>query len=158
MDSIEMLKELSLLIRNATKSGENTAERVGRTFVGIVDILSTVTLDKLRKIFLQKDCEDETKYLLKLLGGIISPFLESPDFVTGMMGAGMSFYSDENGDSVGWIDKFYVRKKAIFQLLSIMETELAGASFMFNASGARATITKVEFIEKKGIKLVKYNL
>ena len=27
MDSIEMLKELSLLIRNATKSGENTAER-----------------------------------------------------------------------------------------------------------------------------------
>lgn len=86
MDSIEMLKELSLLIRNATKSGENTAERVGRTFVGIVDILSTVTLDKLRKIFLQKDCEDETRYLLKLLGGIISPFLTSPDFVTGMMG------------------------------------------------------------------------
>ena len=152
MDSIEMLKELSLLIRNATKSGENTAERVGRTFVGIVDILSTVTLDKLRKIFLQKDCEDETKYLLKLLGGIISPFLESPDFVTGMMGAGMSFYRDENGDSVGWIDKFYVRKKAIFQLLSIMETELAGASFLFNSSGARATITKVEFIEKKGIR------
>lgn len=147
MDSIEMLKELSLLIRNATKSGENTAERVGRTFVGIVDILSTVTLDKLRNIFLQKDCEDETKYLLKLLGGIISPFLTSPDFVTGMMGAGMSFYSDENGDSVGWIDKLYVRKKAIFQLLSIMETELAGASFMFNASGARATITKVERID-----------
>lgn len=151
-DSIDILKELSLLIRNATKSGENTAERVGRTFVGIVDILSTVTLDKLRKIFLQKDCEDETKYLLKLLGGIISPFLESPDFVTGMMGAGMSFSSEKGGESVGWIDKLYVRKKAIFQLLSIMETELAGASFMFNASGARATITKVEFIEKKGIR------
>ena len=153
MDSIEMLKELSLLIRNATKSGENTAERVGRTFVGIVDILSTVTLDKLRKIFLQKDCEDETKYLLKLLGGIISPFLTSPDFVTGMMGAGMSF-SSEGGESVGWIDKLYVRKKAIFQLLSIMETELAGASFMFNASGARAKITKtkVELVEKKGLR------
>lgn len=101
---------------------------------------------------LRKDKEDQTNYLIKLLGGIISPFLTSPDFVTGMTGAGMSFYSDENGDSVGWIDKFYVRKKAIFQLLSIMETELAGASFMFNASGARATITKVEFIEKKGIR------
>lgn len=101
---------------------------------------------------LRKDKEDQTNYLIKLLGGIISPFLTSPDFVTGMMGAGMSFYSDENGDSVGWIDKFYVRKKVIFQLLSIMETELAGASFMFNASGARATITKVEFIEKKGIR------
>lgn len=104
------------------------------------------------KTHLRKDAPDRTEFLMKLLGGIISPFLTSPDFVTGMMGAGMSFYSDENGDSVGWIDKFYVRKKAIFQLLSIMETELAGASFMFNASGARATITKVEFIEKKGIR------
>ena len=101
---------------------------------------------------LRKDKEDKTNYLLKLLGGIISPFLESPDFVTGMMGAGMSFSSEKGGESVGWIDKLYVRKKAIFQVLSIMETELAGASFMFNSSGARATITKVEFIEKKGIR------
>lgn len=146
-DSIDILKELSLLIRNATKSGENTAERVGRTFVGIVDILSEVTLDNLREIFLQKDKEDQTEFLLKLLGGIISPFLKSPDFVTGMMGAGMSFSSEEGGESVGWIDKLYVRKKAIFQILSIMETELAGASFMFNASGARATITKVQRID-----------
>lgn len=96
---------------------------------------------------LRKDKEDQTNYLIKLLGGIISPFLTSPDFVTGMMGAGMSFSSEEGGESVGWIDKLYVRKKAIFQLLSIMETELAGASFMFNASGARATITKVERID-----------
>lgn len=96
---------------------------------------------------LRKDKEDQTNYLIKLLGGIISPFLKSPDFVTGMMGAGMSFSSEEGGESVGWIDKLYVRKKAIFQVLSIMETELAGASFMFNASGARATITKVQRID-----------
>lgn len=96
---------------------------------------------------LRKDKEDQTNYLIKLLGGIISPFLTSPDFVTGMMGAGMSFSSEEGGESVGWIDKLYVRKKAIFQILSIMETELAGASFMFNASGARATITKVQRID-----------
>ena len=96
---------------------------------------------------LRKDKEDQTNYLIKLLGGIISPFLTSPDFVTGMMGAGMSFSSEKGGESVGWIDKLYVRKKAIFQILSIMETELAGASFMFNASGARATITKVERID-----------
>lgn len=101
---------------------------------------------------LRKDKEDQTNYLIKLLGGIISPFLESIDFVTGMMGAGMSFSSEKGGESVGWIDKLYVRKKAIFQLLSIMETELAGASFMFNASGARAKITKVELVEKKGIR------
>ena len=101
---------------------------------------------------LRKDKEDQTNYLIKLLGGIISPFLESIDFVTGMMGAGMSFSSEKGGESVGWIDKLYVRKKAIFQLLSIMETELAGASFMFNASGARAKTTKVELVEKKGLR------
>ena len=99
------------------------------------------------KTHLRKDAPDRTEFLMKLLGGIISPFLTSPDFVTGMMGAGMSFSSEEGGESVGWIDKLYVRKKAIFQLLSIMETELAGASMMFNSSGARATITKVERID-----------
>lgn len=99
------------------------------------------------KTHLRKDAPDRTEFLMKLLGGIISPFLTSPDFVTGMMGAGMSFSSEEDGESVGWIDKLYVRKKAIFQLLSIMETELAGASMMFNSSGARATITKVERID-----------
>lgn len=99
------------------------------------------------KTHLRKDAPDRTEFLMKLLGGIISPFLTSPDFVTGMMGAGMSFSSEEGGESVGWIDKLYVRKKAILQLLSIMETELAGASMMFNSSGARATITKVERID-----------
>ena len=97
--------------------------------------------------FISKTKPDQTSFLLKLLGGIISPYLQSPDFVTGMMGAGMSIYAEEGGDSVAWFDKMYIRKKAVFQMLSIMKTELAGASFMFNASGARATITKVERID-----------
>lgn len=100
------------------------------------------------KTHLRKDIPDQTIYLIKLLGGIIANDLKSTDFVTGMMGAGMSF-SSEGGSSVGWIDKLYVRKKAVFQLLEIMKTELAGASFLFNSSGARATITKVEQIEQE---------
>lgn len=99
------------------------------------------------KTHLRKDVPDQTEFLIKFLGGIITNLLKSTGFVTGMMGSGMSFSSEEGGESVGWIDKLYVRKKAIFQVLSIMETELAGASFMFNASGARATITKVERID-----------
>lgn len=100
------------------------------------------------KTHLRKDIPDQTIYLIKLLGGIIANDLKSTDFVTGMMGAGMSF-SSEGGSSVGWIDKLYVRKKAVFQLLEIMKTELAGASFLFNSSGAKATITKVEQIEQE---------
>lgn len=100
------------------------------------------------KTHLRKDIPDQTIYLIKLLGGIISNDLKSTDFVTGMMGAGMSF-SSEGGSSAAWIDKLYVRKKAVFQLLEIMKTELAGASFLFNASGARATLTKVEKLDQE---------
>lgn len=39
MDTLRILKELSALIRNETNWSENTAERVGRTLVGIVEQL-----------------------------------------------------------------------------------------------------------------------
>lgn len=39
MDTLRILKELSALIRNETNWGENTAERIGRTLVGIVEQL-----------------------------------------------------------------------------------------------------------------------
>ena len=87
-DNIDVLKRLALLIRNATAEGENTAERVGRTFVGIIDLLSEISLDKLKGLFLRKDKEDTTNYLINLLGGVIAPFIQSPDFVSGALGTG----------------------------------------------------------------------
>lgn len=107
-DSIDILKELSLLIRNATKSGENTAERVGRTFVGIVDILSEVTLDKLKTIFLRKDQNDSTEYFLSLLGGAqIGKNLTFGEFITGVSG-GMI---DENG--IAELESLFLRSELI---------------------------------------------
>lgn len=38
-DTLEILKQLAQQVRNATAEGENTAERVGRTLVGIIDHL-----------------------------------------------------------------------------------------------------------------------
>ena len=143
-DGIKELKELAQLIRYARVSGENTAERVGRTFEGIVDMLSDVTLDKLRAIFLNKDREDQTEFLQKFLGGLISTYIQSPGFVSGPMGAGFTLKQNEDGTTYAEVDKLMVRMKAIFQSLEIMKTELAGASFMFNASGARMTIVRTE--------------
>lgn len=143
-DGIKELKELSWLIRYARVSGENTAERVGRTFEGIVDLLTDVTLDKLRAIFLNKDKEDRTDFLQSFLGGIISVYLQSPDFLSGAMGHGFTLRQNEDGTTYAEVDKLLVRMKAIFQSLEIMKTELAGASFMFNASGARMRIVKTE--------------
>ena len=93
-DSIETLKELALSIRNATKTGENTAERVGRTLVGIIENLSSIDIEELGKIFLRKDKEDTTNFLLNFLGGIkIGKHLTLGDFITNMQGG----YIDEKG-------------------------------------------------------------
>lgn len=44
-DSIEVLKTFSLQVRNATNEGENTAEKVGRIFVGILNLLTSFAGD-----------------------------------------------------------------------------------------------------------------
>ncbi|WP_418831991.1 hypothetical protein [Phocaeicola sp.] len=104
--------------------------------------------DKLKELFLRKDQEDTTNYLINLLGGVIAPFIQSPDFVSGMMGTGFTLKRNADGTTYAEIDRLLVRMKAIFQVLEIMRTEVGGATMMFNASGARITVTKVERIDK----------
>ena len=100
--------------------------------------------DELKKIFLRKDQEDTTNFLINLMGGVIAPFIQSPGFVSGPMGAGFTLKQNADGKTYAEVDKLMVRMKAVFQSLEIMKTELAGASFMFNASGARMTIVRTE--------------
>lgn len=64
-DTIDILKELALQVRYATQENENTAERVGRTLVGILNLLSKYSPEELEKIFLRKDRADGTNFLLK---------------------------------------------------------------------------------------------
>ena len=52
-DTIETLKQLAQQVRNATAEGENTAERVGRTLVGIIEHLGDggdITQDELKEM------------------------------------------------------------------------------------------------------------
>ena len=94
--------------------------------------------------FLNKDRPDQTDFLQKFLGGLISTYIQSPEFLPGVMGHGFTLKQNEDGTTYAEVDKLMVRMKAIFQSLEIMKTELAGASFMFNASGARMTIVRTE--------------
>lgn len=103
--------------------------------------------EKLKKIFLRKDQEDTTNFLLNLLGGIITDFIQSTDFVSGMMGTGFTIKKNADGTTYAEIDKLLVRMNAYFQMLTIMRTEVGGATMMFNPSGARITVTKVEYID-----------
>lgn len=81
-DSVDILKKLAQQVRNATQEGENTAERVGRVLVGILENLSQYDIDKLSEYFLRKDQSDGTSFLLKLLVGA-----EFGVFASGISGA-----------------------------------------------------------------------
>ena len=105
-------------------------------------------IEGFRDIFINKDREDQTEFLVKFLGGIVTDVINSTDFVTGMMGAGFCLKRNADGTTYMEVDKLLVRMKAFFQTLAIMETELAGPSFLFNSSGARIKITKVELVER----------
>lgn len=67
-DSIDTLKRLANLVRYASATCENTAERVGRLLVGILEIL--ITGDLLDTRYIRKDIPDFTEHLLKLFGGV----------------------------------------------------------------------------------------
>lgn len=97
-DSIDVLKRLALLIRNATMDGENTAERVGRTLVGIIEHLNDVSLDELYNIFLRKDKADSTQYLLTLYAGAV---FGKEGFVSGLSGFGAKIDENGNGEMRG---------------------------------------------------------
>ncbi|MEG1334743.1 MAG: hypothetical protein RSD11_13925, partial [Bacteroides sp.] len=67
-DTAEVLKKLALQVRNASSAGENTAERVGRVLMGLLELLDNGN-EELKKLFLSKTGPEQTDFLLKLLGG-----------------------------------------------------------------------------------------
>lgn len=71
-DTLDILNKLALQIRNASDEGENTAERVGRTLIGILEQLSLIEIEELKKLFLSRQNDDEASGLIKFLQGIIS--------------------------------------------------------------------------------------
>lgn len=132
------------------------ARKVEQTFIDIIRTGDSKTPSnynvfsalKSLSTHLCKDREDQTEFLQKFLGGIVTDLIESADFVTGAFGAGFTLKNNADGSSYAELDKMLVRKKAYFNTLAILETELAGASFLFNSSGARIKITKVELVEQ----------
>ena len=103
--------------------------------------------------FLSKISEDETQFLLKLFGGVITPRVQSQSFTPGSLGNGYTVQMNENGQSYIEVDKLLVRMQAIFQKLSIAETDIAGSTLVLNA-GPRITCTKVEVYDSSEVYFV----
>ena len=107
------------------------------------DDTAIMTVAKLIGTFLRKDTEDETRYLLKLLGGAIFAYLKTPDWQAGgMLGAGIGMYKDAGGLWVLETDKLLVRVKAIFEELEIRRLSYVGGNLLL--SGAGSIIVSVE--------------
>ncbi len=87
-DTIDILKELALQVRYATQENENTAERVGRTLVGILNLLSKYSPEELEKIFLRKDRADGTPFPMTF-----GDWVKFGEFISGISGGCI----DKNG-------------------------------------------------------------
>lgn len=134
-DTIETLKELAQQVRYATREGENTGERVGRTLVGILNLLSQCSLEELNKIFLHKSKPDETPFLLKLLGGA-----EVGETIDSLV-AGKGILLKDGRVQADTLEARFalIVQEVIFNRLSAMESD-----YSFSESG---TIESVELLE-----------
>ena len=133
-------------VSDIARQGDQEVFKESDDMLPTTRILTGKYLDVIRKVFLNKDREDSTDFVQTFKKGI-----KVGDYVPGMFGGGGAVLIGGNKDSVAEFDKMTIRKKAYFNTLGIMETELAGAELLFNSSGARIKITKVEVIERKSL-------
>ena len=96
-------------------------------------------------MFLRKDKEDATNYLIKFLGGLISDNIESQSFSSGPFGTGFVVKRDaKTGKSYIETDELYVRLKAYFETLEIKHLSHVGGRIV--ASPAGMECVKVELV------------
>ena len=129
-DSIDILKKLALQVRNASVAGENTAERVGRTLVGIVELLGQYDIEVLAQYFIRKDQPDTTPHQLNV-----------GDFIDSLIaGKGIGLFPDGRAQ----LTRLEVREslsvlELIFNRLLAMESD-----YSFSESGTVESVTLME--------------
>ncbi|WP_071146157.1 hypothetical protein [Bacteroides ihuae] len=119
-DTIDILKKLALQVRNAVDPAENTAERVGRVLVGLLENLNSVDLEELAKTFLRKDQPDTAAELITFIEGLVSKKVITAEdglllgkYVTGISGGKI----DSNGDAE--VRNLIARIKATVAVLEV---------------------------------------
>lgn len=124
-DSVDILKKLALQVRNASTEGENTAERIGRIFIGILENMDNSDIEKLTKYFLRKDKEDTANELITFLKG----------FLTGKNGSGWTVLEDGTTQAV--VDRLYVKIKAVFDELEVKKETHVGGEQIISPAGMK---------------------
>lgn len=87
-------------------------------------------------MFLRKDQPDQTNYLIKFLGGLMSDNIESQSFASGPFGTGFIVKRDPvTGKSYIETDELYVRLKAYFDTLELKHLSHVGGRFVASPAG-----------------------
>ena len=127
---------------NIIKSGDDTVPTDNNVFSALRAIST----------FLRKDRPDQTKYLIKFLGGLISDNIESQDFAAGPFGTGYVLKRNQKtGKSYMEIDELYVRLKAYFDTLEIKHLSHVGGRIVL--SPASMECIKVEEVSAENEKV-----
>ena len=108
---------------NVIKSGDDTVPTDNNVFSALRAIST----------FLRKDRPDETRYLMRFLGGLVSDNIESQDFTAGPFGSGFVVKRDpETGKSYIEADEIYIRLKAYFDTLEIKHLSHVGGRIVLS--------------------------
>lgn len=116
------------------KTNDSTAPSDSNVFSALRTIAS----------FLRKDKEDETKFLIKFLGGLISDNIESQNFAAGPFGTGFIIKRDPvTGKSYIEADEIYIRLKAFFDTLEIKHLSHVGGRIVISPASMECTRVEV---------------
>jgi len=127
---------------NIIKSGDDTVPTDNNVFSALRAIST----------FLRKDRPDQTKHLIKFLGGLISDNIESQDFAAGPFGTGFVVKRDpKTGKSYIEADEIYIRLKAYFDTLEIKHLAHVGGRIVL--SPASMECIKVEEVSAENEKV-----
>lgn len=108
---------------NPIRSGDDTVPTDNNVFSALRAIST----------FLRKDRPDETRYLMRFLGGLVSDDIESQDFTAGPFGSGFVVKRDpKTGKSYIEADEIYIRMKAYFDTLEIKRLSHVGGRIVLS--------------------------
>ena len=110
-----------------------------RTDAGRIVPIGSADIETLARIFLRKDREDQTEYLVKFLGGIVTDRITSQQYSLGALGSGLFVGLDENGDSYIEADRMLIRKVATFVQLLIQELKHVGGQIVLSPASMRCS-------------------
>lgn len=96
------------------------------------------TLKEITERAISKLGPDETKHLVKFLGGLVADDIRSVNFSSGPLGAGLLIKIDPvTGKSYIEVDELFVRIKAMFSELEIKKLSYTGGNYIFSAAGMK---------------------